>query len=105
MVKDIPAVNTGKSKNPEDKITQVDFRFGQDSTVRPTGMEGITMDEEVTVTLQGHIKSFSNGEPYDKSKRFSLQIGSCEIVKSPENKETSMDDAMIAADTTRKKME
>lgn len=93
-------------KNPEDKMSTIDFRFGKDSKIQPSGMEGLTLDEEVTVTLKGTITSFSAGGPYQSGKNFSLKMSSCEIIQ-PDNaapEETSMDDALMAANSSRKMM-
>jgi hypothetical protein len=95
---------TVSNKNPEDKISKIDFRFGADSKIQPAGLDKITMGTEVTVMLKGKITSFSADETWDKSKRFSLQMSSCEIMAPETSGETSMDDALNEANNTRKKM-
>lgn len=93
------------AKNPEDKAVMIDFRFGKDSKVQPLGLDGLSLESDITVILKGKLTSFSNGEPYDGgNKRFSVKASSCEIEKPKKSKETTMDDAIEEANKTRKKV-
>ncbi len=88
----------------EGSYSEINFRFGEKSKVQPKNMEALTPDMDVTVILKGSIKSFSAGEPWDQSKRFSLAMTSCEIVLPDSDREDSLDAALKAAKTTLKKV-
>lgn len=88
-----------------DKTSEINFRFGKDSKVQPKGMEKLTPAASVTVVLKGTIKSFSTDD-WDKSKRFSLDMKSCEILLPDGGKEqTILDAALTQAKKALKKVE
>jgi len=82
-------------KMPKEKPT-ANFNFPKDSKPQPSGFTRMAADDEVTVTLKGRVSAFSDNSDYwDKGKRFSVEISSCEI--ETKQKGVSLDDALAAA--------
>jgi hypothetical protein len=94
-----------EDKNPEDKTSTVDFRFGKDSDIKPD-LSGVAMDTEVTITLKGVITSFSHDKDskWNNDSRITVKMSSCEMEKNTEPEETSLDDALNNANESRRKV-
>ena len=95
------------SKTTEDKAdanTEINFRFGQKSKIQPKGLDKITINQEMTIKMEGKIIQFSTGDPWDKSTRFTLRLTSCDIVPT-EATDASLNAAINTAKANLKKME
>jgi len=88
----------------EEEVTEINFRFGEKSKIQPQGLGNLTANQPLTVKLEGKVTSFSAGDPWDKSKRFTLRLTSCDIVPT-EATDGSLDAAIEAAKANMKKME
>lgn len=94
-----------KSEDSYEKHSEINFRFGPKSKVKPTGVEALAPNADVTVVLKGKITSFSSGETWDKSVRFALDMQSCSIMLPPNRRaENALDDALNEAKKTLKKV-
>ena len=91
-----------KSEIERTKTSDVNFRFGEKDDLQPVGFSNLGPGKPATIILKGKVKNFSDGDEWDKSKRFTLDMTSCEIV-APVS-EVTMDDALKAANATRKKV-
>jgi hypothetical protein len=86
------------------KNSSIEFRFGEKDKLQPAGFGNLGPDKPVTVIIKGKTKSFSSGDEWDKSKRLSVDPESIEIITQAETSEVSMDAAIKAANSTRKKV-
>lgn len=92
-----------KAENEKKKTSEVSFRFGEKDDLQPTGFSAVGPDKNVTVIMKGKIKSFSTGDEWEKGLRFTINMSSCEIL-APDT-EVTMDAAIKAANSSRKKVE
>lgn len=88
----------------EAQNTDISFRFGKESKIKPSGLEKLTIDQDMTITLKGKLISFSKGDPWDEATRFTLRLTACEILPT-EAAAASLDAAIRAAKQNLKKME
>jgi hypothetical protein len=91
-----------KAEQTRAKTSDVSFRFGENDKLQPAGFENLTPNGQITVVLKGTATSFSSGDEWEKGKRFTLRMDSCEILAPP--RAVSMDDAIAAANAGRKTM-
>jgi len=84
--------------------TDISFRFGKESKLKPAGLEKLAINEEMTVTLKGKLISFSTGDPWDDATRFTLRLAACDILPT-EAVDASLDAAIRASKNNLKKME
>lgn len=84
---------------PKEK-PRLNLSFPTKGEVQPKGFENVAVNTDVTVIVKGKVSSISvNADEWDQSKRFGVDIKSCEIV-GPEKK-VSLD---IAIKETREKV-
>lgn len=88
----------------EAQNTDISFRFGKESKIKPAGLEKLTIDQDMTVTLKGKLISFSKGDPWDDTTRFTLRLSACEILPT-EAVTASLDAAIREAKNNLRKME
>jgi len=87
-----------------DQSTDISFRFGKESKIKPSGLDKLTIDEDMTITLKGKLISFSKGDPWDETTRFTLRLTACDILPT-EAVDASLDAAIRASKNNLKKME
>jgi len=97
-------VATTAPEKAMDRTTDISFRFGKDSKIKPTGMDKLAANQELTVKLEGKLVSFSTGDPWDDATRFTLRLTACDIVPT-EAVDASLDAAIKTAKANLKKME
>jgi len=71
--------------------SEADLRFENDAKVQPKGFSNLEINEDVTITLTGKIKSLSMSEyrEGDGSKSLSVELKSC-IIGKGDAKETGV---------------
>lgn len=77
-------------KKPKPR-SEADLRFESDAKVQPQGFNNLEIDQEITITITGKVKSLSSYayREGDGSKSLSVELKSCSIGKG-DAKETGV---------------